>query len=91
MVEMSRISSKGQVTIPKAIRQKLNLSEGDSDAFIEKDNGKVVIVKASILALRELQTEIGQKAEKQGITEKDLQLELEKVRNDMRYEQKKIK
>ncbi|SFE02667.1 looped-hinge helix DNA binding domain-containing protein, AbrB family [Lentibacillus persicus] len=76
------MSSKGQVTVPKSIREKLKLDEGDRVAFIE-DNGKIVITKASILAFRELQKEIGQEAEKAGITEDDLQIELEKVREDM--------
>jgi AbrB family looped-hinge helix DNA binding protein len=88
IVEVSRISSKGQVTVPKTIRQKLKLDEGDRVAFIE-DDGKIVITKASILALRELQKEIGQEAENQGITEKDLQAELEQVREDMWNERKK--
>ncbi|GGB38170.1 AbrB/MazE/SpoVT family DNA-binding domain-containing protein [Virgibacillus dakarensis] len=87
-MEVSRISSKGQVTVPKTIRQKLKLDVGDRVAFIE-DNGRIVITKASILALRELQKEIGQEAENQGITEEDLQAELEKVREDMWNERKK--
>lgn len=87
-MEVSRISSKGQVTVPKTIRQKLKLDEGDRVAFIE-DNGRIVITKASILALRELQKKIGDEAEKQGITEYDLQEELEKVREDMWNERKK--
>ena len=87
-MEVSRISSKGQITVPKAIRQKLKLDEGDRVAFIE-DNGKIVITKACILALRELQKEIGQEAENQGISEEDLQDELEKVREDMWNERKK--
>ncbi|AXF57855.1 AbrB/MazE/SpoVT family DNA-binding domain-containing protein [Salicibibacter kimchii] len=70
------------------MRQKLKLDEGDRVAFIE-DNGKIVITKASILALRELQKEIGQEAENQGIYEEDLQDELEKVREDMWYERKR--
>lgn len=87
-MEVSRISSKGQVTVPKTIRQKLKLEEGDRVAFIE-DNGRIMITKASILALRELQKEISQEAEKQGITEDDLQKELEQVRKDMWNERKK--
>ena len=87
-MEVSRISSKGQVTVPKTIRQKLKLDEGDRVAFIE-DNGKIVITKASVVALRELQKEIGDEAEKQGITEEDLQVELEKVREDRWNERQK--
>ncbi|MHB1653242.1 MAG: AbrB/MazE/SpoVT family DNA-binding domain-containing protein [Desulfitobacteriaceae bacterium] len=81
-MEVSRISSKGQVTIPKPIRELLKLSEGDRVAFLEED-GKVVITKASLIALRELQDAISKEAVEKGITEEDLLNELEKVREEM--------
>jgi len=87
-MEVSRISSKGQVTVPKSIRNLLNLAEGDRVAFIE-ENGKVVITKASLIALRQLQNEISREADKKGITEKDLLDDLEKVREEMWNERKK--
>jgi len=81
-MEVSRISSKGQVTIPKTIREVLNLSEGDRVAFIE-ENGKVVITKASLVALRELQDAISKEAQQTGIIEQDLLDELKNVREEM--------
>lgn len=87
-MEVSRISSKGQVTIPKPIRELLKLNEGDRVAFIEKD-GKVVITKASLLALRDLQHSISKEAEEKGITEQDLLDELERVREEMWNERNK--
>ena len=87
-MEVSRISSKGQVTVPKSIRSLLNLAEGDRVAFIE-ENGKVIITKASLIALRQLQNEISREADKKGITEKDLLDDLEKVREEMWNERKK--
>ncbi|GAB6173859.1 AbrB/MazE/SpoVT family DNA-binding domain-containing protein [Paradesulfitobacterium aromaticivorans] len=87
-MEVSRISSKGQVTIPKSIRELLNLNEGDRVAFLE-DNGKVVITKASLIALRELQDTLSKEAQEKGITEQDLLNELEVVREEMWNERKK--
>ena len=87
-MEVSRISSKGQVTIPKTIRELLNLNEGDRVAFLE-DNGKVVITKASLIALRELQDVLSKEAQDKGITEEDLLNELEVVRKEMWNERKK--
>ena len=81
-MEVSRISSKGQVTIPKTIRESLKLRQGDRVAFIE-ENGKVVISKASLVALRDLQEAMSKEAEQQGITEQDLLDELKKVRKEM--------
>jgi antitoxin PrlF len=87
-MEVSRISSKGQVTIPKNIRQILNLNEGDRVAFIE-ENGKVVITKASLIALHELQEALSQEAIAKGITEQDLFNDLERIREEMWNERKK--
>ncbi|AHF10062.1 MULTISPECIES: AbrB/MazE/SpoVT family DNA-binding domain-containing protein [Dehalobacter] len=87
-MEISRISSKGQVTIPKPIRDLLKLNEGDRIAFLE-DNGKVVITKASLIALRELQDALSTEAQEKGITEQDLLNELEVVREEMWNERKK--
>lgn len=87
-MEVSRISSKGQVTVPKSIRNLLNLVEGDRVAFIE-ENGKVVITKASLIALYQLQNEISREADEKGITEKDLLNDLEMVREEMWNERKK--
>ncbi len=87
-MEISRISSKGQVTIPKTIRDLLKLNEGDRVAFLH-DNGKVVITKASLIALRELQDALSTEAQDKGITEQDLLNELEVVREEMWNERKK--
>lgn len=87
-MEISRISSKGQVTIPKSIRDLLKLNEGDRVAFIE-ENGKVVITKASLIALRELQNALSKEAREKGITEEDLLRELEHVRKEMWDERNK--
>ncbi|MEW6663496.1 MAG: AbrB/MazE/SpoVT family DNA-binding domain-containing protein [Bacillota bacterium] len=42
-MDIARISSKGQVTIPIEIRKKLGLKEGDKVVFLEKDNNDDVI------------------------------------------------
>jgi AbrB family looped-hinge helix DNA binding protein len=41
------ITSKHQITIPKSVRQKLNLREGDRVEFDASDATKVVLVKCS--------------------------------------------
>ena len=38
-MEYSRLSSKGQVTIPKAIREELGLEPGDLVAYVVRDRG----------------------------------------------------
>ncbi|HEY2067976.1 MAG TPA: AbrB/MazE/SpoVT family DNA-binding domain-containing protein [Rhizomicrobium sp.] len=45
---LSRLTSKGQATIPVAVRKALRLKEGDSVLFA-LDKGKVTIRKAEVL------------------------------------------
>lgn len=78
-MELSRLSVKGQVTVPKAIRERLNLREGDRVAFLE-ERGQVILTKASVVALRDLQDMIRAEADAQGVTEEELLRELERVR-----------
>lgn len=40
----SRVTSKGQITIPKAVRERLRLEPGDSVLFDIQDDGGVVMV-----------------------------------------------
>jgi AbrB family looped-hinge helix DNA binding protein len=42
------ITSKGQITIPKAVRDELGLREGDRIAFRVLDDGKVVVEPETI-------------------------------------------
>jgi antitoxin PrlF len=84
-MEISRMSSKGQVIIPRSVRERLNLQEGDKIVFME-ENGKFTITKASTLSFNHLANEIAQMAEKKGITEEDMLEELERVREELWYE-----
>jgi antitoxin PrlF len=65
-MELSRISSKGQVTIPIDIRKKLSLKEGDKVLFME-EAGKVFIANSSLVALKKIQTAMEGEAEKAGL------------------------
>lgn len=81
-LKVSRLTSKGQVTVPQAIRERLGLQEGDRVAFVEEDE-QVVLKKASVIAFNHLADEIATEAEKLGITEEDVLLELKRVRKEL--------
>lgn len=49
----AKISSKGQMVIPKAIREKLGLKSGDTLDFIIQDGGEI-IVRPAVHDVREL-------------------------------------
>ncbi|MEA3244968.1 MAG: AbrB/MazE/SpoVT family DNA-binding domain-containing protein [Gemmatimonadota bacterium] len=39
----ARVTSKGQITIPKAVRERLHLEAGDAVVFDVRDDGTVVM------------------------------------------------
>ncbi|MCD7813184.1 MAG: type II toxin-antitoxin system PrlF family antitoxin [Lachnospiraceae bacterium] len=53
-MELAKITSKGQITIPIAIRRLLGVKDGDKVMFIQEGN-KVVMTNASMEALLEVQ------------------------------------
>jgi AbrB family looped-hinge helix DNA binding protein len=82
-MEISRVSSKGQVTIPIDIRKRLNLKEGDKVVFYE-ENGRVFIANASLVALKRMEKVMEGKAEKAGIkNEEDVVALVKEVRKEL--------
>jgi len=52
-VSTSRVTSKGQTTIPKEIRKQLGIKTGDRVAFLLRDDGVLLRpVKGTLLDLR---------------------------------------
>jgi AbrB family looped-hinge helix DNA binding protein len=66
MLDVAKISIKGQVTIPVEIRKKLGLKEGDKVVFMEK-GGDVVLLNSNRLAFEEFQREMAGEAETSGL------------------------
>ena len=55
-MEISKISSKGQITIPVSVRNKLNLKTGDNVVIFE-ENGRFYIENASAISLKYIGSE----------------------------------
>lgn len=66
-MELAKVTSKGQVTIPVEIRRKLGIKNGDKVLFIE-DGGWVYMMNSSMDALREAQRAFAGEAEKAGLS-----------------------
>jgi AbrB family looped-hinge helix DNA binding protein len=62
--------SKGQITIPKDVRDVLGVSNGDRVTFIVEGNS-VRIVNSAVYAMQMLQNEMTGEAERAGITSED--------------------
>ena len=76
MIELSKVSAKGQVTIPLELRKKLQLTEGSKVAFskvafISDDNGRIYLANSSLLALKDVQNAFDGVAEALGIKSED--------------------
>jgi|SRR5690554_3587910 len=81
-MELARISSKGQITIPIEIRKKLNLKEGDKVLFVEEGDN-IFVLNASLVALKEIQQNMKGEAEKQGFnSEEDVNKFVEEIREE---------
>ena len=70
-MELARLSSKGQITIPKEIREKLHLKQGDKVLFFEEGE-KVVVANASRVALKEMQKSMKSVSKEAGISENEV-------------------
>lgn len=57
-MEISKISSKGQITIPVSVRNKLNLKPGDNVVIFE-ENGRFYIENAAAISLKYIGSENG--------------------------------
>lgn len=60
-IEMAALTSKGQLTVPIAIRKKLNLKEGDKVVFIEDADGGIHILNASALSFGKAKEAVAEK------------------------------
>ncbi len=65
-MELAKITSKGQITIPLEIRKKLRLKDGDKVIFIE-ENGKIFMGNSTMIALKEIQDAFEGEAERLGL------------------------
>ena len=82
-MEVARITTKGQITIPIEIRKKLNLKEGDKILFLEEENGRIYFENAALLAFNRIQDAMKGEAQKAGFnTEQELQDYMREIRKE---------
>jgi len=69
-MEVARITSKGQVTIPRDIRVKMDLKKGDKILFFE-ENGRYFLQNSASIALKNIQDIMKGEAERAGFNDPD--------------------
>lgn len=80
-MNLAKISSNGQITVPIEIRRLLDLKSGDKILFYQKQDGEIVISNASSKAIRKAQAAFSGVAEAMGISnEDDIQALVDEVR-----------
>ena len=65
-MELAKVTSKGQITIPISIRKQLGVKDGDKILFVN-DGSKIFIMNASVNALLAAQNEFAGVAEGLGV------------------------
>ena len=69
-VDNAKVMAKGQVTIPKDVRDVLGVASGDRVTFVVEGN-TVRIVNSAVYAMQMLQQEMAGEAERTGLTSEE--------------------
>ena len=70
LINDARVMSKGQVTIPKNIREALGVTTGDRVTFIF-ENGSVRVINSAVCAMQKFQEQMKGQAEKAGFASEE--------------------
>ncbi len=81
-IDNAKVMAKGQITIPKDVREVLGVSNGDRVSFIV-ENGNVRIVNSAVYAMQMLQNEMRGEAKKAGLdSDEDIMAMLKEMRQE---------
>lgn len=80
IIESAKVMSKGQITLPKEIREALGVSTGDRVTII-CDGSQAHMMNSSVYALKFLQDELKGLADEKGLTEDDIMDLVAEIRN----------
>ena len=69
-VDNAKVMSKGQVTIPKSVRDVLGVSNGDRVSFVV-DGNNVRIINSAVYAMQILQAQMAGEAERAGLSSEE--------------------
>ena len=69
-MEIAKVTSKGQITIPIGIRKALGLREGDKVLFLEQ-NGQILMANSTMEAIQRAQAAFAGEAERAGLKDEE--------------------
>ena len=70
LVDNAKVMAKGQITLPKDIREALGVQTGDRVTLIHKDS-QVIMMNSTVYAIKMLQTAMQGEAENAGLNSDD--------------------
>jgi AbrB family looped-hinge helix DNA binding protein len=74
MTEVVKVTSKGQITLPIAIRNAIGIT--DDSYLVMEQIGEYVLIKKAELRMKEIQNILSNEAKRKKITRKELLTEL---------------
>ena len=81
-MELAKVTTKGQITIPIAIRKRLGIKDGDKLLFVEKQDG-VVMVNPTMTALEKIGKAFEGEAERLGLeNDEDVVAMIKEIRKE---------
>ena len=84
-IDNAKVMAKGQITIPKDVREILGVSNGDRVTFVV-ENGNVRLVNAAVYAMQLFQNQMTGEAEKSGLdTEEQVMDMVKEIRAEGEY------
>ena len=84
IMEVAKISSKGQITIPISVRHALKLKSGDK-VVIQEENGRFYFDNAALVAFGRVENEFkGAAAEADFSNEAEMQEYMKEIRGEVR-------
>lgn len=83
-MEVAKLSSKGQITIPVSVRNALKLKAGDKVVILEED-GRFYFENSAMLAFKRAEEAFTGEAQRAGFaTEEEMQNYMKEIRREVR-------
>lgn len=78
LIENAKVMAKGQITLPKDIREALGVKTGDRVTLVRQNN-QVIMMNAAVYAMKMLQDSMKGEAEKSGLHSDDDVIEMLRI------------
>jgi AbrB family looped-hinge helix DNA binding protein len=71
VIDMAKVTAKGQITIPADVREAVGIHAGDKVLFVRMDDGSVALRSSNLDALRQAQNAFAGAADEAGLSNED--------------------